>query len=164
MPDNEHDVDHARLADEAGAVPLPPGSDAAPPASSGPELGPEPAGELVDAPASTSWASSTPTVVFLIDRFVCPNWELTDKERDDLAIAMTPVLDDLFPGGLGSEKWAPYFRLVGVAGAIALDRVHDGKMKPLRKRASSAAGDRAPSVDPDAAPGPFTTAAPGASH
>ncbi len=158
MPENQVIVENTELAAEAAAIPLPPGDPAAPGAPSSPG---EPGDQLAPADqAPSSWASSTPMLVFLIERLAVPNWKLTDQEKGDLGDALAPVLDDLFPGGMGSEKWAPYFRLLAVGASITLARVHDGKLTPLRAPSSDA-----PAADPDAdakPAGAFTTLAPGA--
>lgn len=160
MPDNDVNVDNDALAAEAAGIPLPPDATPAGGAAPGPETAPA---AIDQAPQPSSWASSTPMLVFLIDRLAVPNWKLTDQEKGDLGDALAPVLDDLFPGGMGSEKWAPYFRLLAVGASITLARVHDGKLTPLRAPSDDEA---APAADPDAeakTAGPFMTGgAPGA--
>jgi hypothetical protein len=86
------------------------------------------------APAGASWLPVCPGVVQVLDTFVCPNWKLTTDEKHALAESLAPVLDDLFPGGLGSARWAPYARLAMICGGVVLMRVdrETGKLPPLR--------------------------------
>jgi hypothetical protein len=86
------------------------------------------------APGGASWLPVCPGVVQVLDTFVCPNWKLTTDEKHALAESLAPVLDDLFPGGLGSARWAPYARLAMICGGVVVMRVdrETGKLPPLR--------------------------------
>jgi len=160
---NELDVNADELASEAAAVPLPDSplpsnaeGDAAPALDAG--------AASPGAEAPSSWAPITPGIISGIDLFVCPAWELTDQEKNALSDALAPALDQAFPGGLGDEKYAPWFRLLIVAGGVAAMRYdrERGRLKPLRVKAAKGANSAAPpSPNPDAEPaGPFTTLAP----
>jgi hypothetical protein len=86
------------------------------------------------APGNASWLPVCPGVVQVFDTFICPNWELTTDEKNALAESLAPVLDDLFPGGLGSERWAPYARFALICAGVVVMRVdrETGKLPPLR--------------------------------
>lgn len=141
IANNELDVDNDELAAEAAAVPLPsdstPQSDVDGAAASGQ---PDAAGT----PAPASWAPLTPPIFEAVDLFVCPAWKLTAQEKAALADALAPVLDRLFPGGVSDERWAPYFRLLLVAGGVVAMRYDrtTGKLQPMRAKPKN---DSAPS-------------------
>ena len=117
---NTLDIDPAALAAEAdAAVGLQGASFAGSP------------GEPVPAPAE-SWAPVVAGMMGLAD-VVAPNWELQAEEKSAFADALTPILDQLFPGGFGNEKWAPYVRLVAVSAGIVLVRLENGQLRPLRR-------------------------------
>lgn len=130
-PENELEVDHAALAADAAAVPLPENLDAPGAAA---EAGGDAPGADMAPPAS--WAPLTPGLVSAVDLFVCPNWDLQDAEKLELAAALAAVLDQVFPGGLGDERWAPYLRLLIIAGGIVAARYDPdaGRISPLRKK------------------------------
>lgn len=161
-PGNELDVDQDQLAAEAAAIPVP--DDA--PAPGAPDQPAAPGVELEPgAPAPSAWAPVTPSIVALLDKLACPAWELTADEKNELAESLAPVLDQVFPGGLGSERWAPYVRLVFVAAGITLARydAERGKFRPLRKsRAASSSSSSTPPApgagDDDVPAGGFSTA------
>lgn len=95
-------------------------------------------------PQPSSWAPICPAVVFALDVFGMPNWKLKPEEKTALQECLAPVLDDLFPGGLGSERWAPYFRLLAVCGGIVLVRFDPEKgLPPLHAEDDSEAKDAA---------------------
>lgn len=151
--ENPIDLDPDELAREADRVDLPPENDA----------GPAPRFELKgEAPAVSTWAAYTPGVSEVVSILVCPGWHLTDQEKESLADALTPVLEDLFPGGLGDPRWAPYFRLVAVAGGIVLSRYDPeaGRFPPLQEPDDQAEGERQERPAPSKPAGtrkPFTT-------
>jgi hypothetical protein len=138
-------VDSDELAAEAERVELPPGEPAAPAGE-----GAAPVFQLVEEPPPAAWAEITPGIVEAVDLFVCPAWELTAPEKSALADALAPALDQAFPGGIGDERWAPYFRLLIVAGGIVAMRFdrNAGKLKPLRVKS---ADDPAPDLEGAAA-------------
>lgn len=78
-----------------------------------------------------SWAPVVAGFMGLAD-VVAPNWELQEPEKAAFADALTPILDQLFPGGFGNERWAPYVRLVAVTAGIVMVRVENGRLRPLR--------------------------------
>ncbi len=167
--ENEVEVDQDAIAAEVAAVELPP--DTSPPgAGIGGEAGVPGAPALVEPAAS--WIHVTPAIVSGLDLFVCPAWQLTGDEKTALADALAPALDQLFPGGLGAERWAPYFRLLVVAGGIVVLRYDrdTGKLKPLRRVARAAQpGDEegapiAPGIGPGAGGGFSTAGGGGTSH
>jgi hypothetical protein len=82
------------------------------------------------APAE-SWAPVVAGMMGLAD-VIAPNWELQPAEKDAFADALSPILDQLFPGGFGNERWAPYVRLLAVSAGIVMVRVENGQLKPLR--------------------------------
>ncbi len=127
MTDNMHDIDPAALAAEADAIAAEVPAETAP--------GEAPAAPPADPAAQVeAWGSICDGAVQLLDVFVCPAWVLEAREKAALAEALAPVLNDLFPGGLGNERWAPYFRLAMVASGVAFSRFDRdaGKFKPLR--------------------------------
>lgn len=132
-PENELEVDHAALATEAERVELP--TDTSAPGADAPAGGDAP-GATIPPAASESWSAVTPGLIVVLDLVVCPNWELTDDEKTEFGAALVPVLHRLFPGGLGDERWAPYFRLAAVTLAIAASRFDREKFrfKPLREK------------------------------
>lgn len=121
---NTLDIDHDVLTAEAemalGGRPLP-----------GNAPGAFTAGAVDNAPPVESWAPVVAGFMGLAD-VIAPNWELQDAEKGAFADAVTPILDNLFPGGLGNERWAPYVRLVAVTAGIVMVRVENGKLRPLR--------------------------------
>jgi hypothetical protein len=70
-----------------------------------------------------SWCALTPPIFQIVDTLVLPQWELKAAEKKELSEATGQILDQLFPGGIGNEKWAPYVRLFAAVSAIALSRV-----------------------------------------
>lgn len=164
-PGNELDVDQEALAAEAAAI-VPP-EDLVPPGPTDQEPAPGADQELAPGePAPSSWAPVTPSIVALVDKLVCPAWELTAAEKLELAEALAPVLDQVFPGGLGSERWAPYVRLAFVAAGITLARYDGdrGKFRPLRNTRTSSSSSSAPAAErlgagDDGPAGGFSTAA-----
>ena len=144
--ENQHDLDLAALAREADAVPLPDTAELV--AATGSSDEPGSPGE--PAP-SASWAPITPGIVAGVDLFVCPGWKLTDAEKTALADALTPALDQAFPGGLGDEKYASWVRLLIVTGGIVALRYDrdTGRLAPLReKKAAKPEADAAPPASP----------------
>lgn len=115
---NRVEVDEARIVAEMEAAAA--RGDGAIDAAA-PEAGPVDAPVPAEPPPST-WAPICPGAVVVLDTFVMPNWKLTGEEKEALSESLAAVLDDLFPGGIGSERWAPYFRLAFVAGGIVLTR------------------------------------------
>lgn len=137
---NSVEVDEERIAAEMAAAVEASDAGAQPGAPVAAEEG---------APAPSTWAPMCPGVVAVLDTFVVPNWQLKPEEKDGLAEALAPVLDDLFPGGLGSERWAPYFRLLAVAGGIVLTRWDREKgLPPLHAEPESKKGAASGVVQP----------------
>lgn len=134
---NAHDIDPAALAAEADAVPLP---------ELGPDLG---AGQEAAAPPPSPWASMTPGFVEALAVVVLPSWGLAAEEKAAVADALAPVLDDIFPGGLGAERWAPYLRLVLVGASVAAAHrdPETGRWPPLFVRPEAAAPAKADRAD-----------------
>ena len=93
-----------------------------------------------------SWAPVVAGFMGLAD-VVAPNWELQPPEKNAFADALTPILDQLFPGGFGNERWAPYVRLVAVTAGIVMVRMENGRLRPLR------APQAPPPAEVDQAPG-----------
>ncbi len=158
---NELDVDQEQLAAEAAALEVP--TDATPPPG-GAAPGPDTAAGQIDQAPPSSWAPVTPSIVALLDKLVCPAWELKADEKLELADALAPVLDQVFPGGLGSERWAPYVRLAFVSAGITLARYDGerGKFQPLRKARASPSSSTPPAPgagDDDVPAAGFSTAA-----
>lgn len=124
---NRVEVDEARIAAEMAAA-----ANTAPELATGeaPAAQGAPVTDPAAPPRESSWAPICPAVVTVLDTFVMPNWQLTADEKAGLGEALAPVLDDLFPGGLGSERWAPYFRLLAVCGGIVLTRYDREKGLP----------------------------------
>lgn len=155
---NQVEIDQAELERELDQIHVPdsstPGVVDGPSGASLEGAPPAAAGQV-----SASWAPVSPAIVQLVDLFVCPAWKLTQQERDALAEALAPALDQLFPGGLGDERWAPYARLAMIAGGIVLSRFdrETGKLAPLRDSARQAAAG--PEAEPPVAPS--DAAAPG---
>lgn len=133
---NELEVGQETLAAEAEGIALPGGAELEQPTSAAPGT------ELAPAPPA-SWAPITPAIVEGVDLFVCPAWELTADEKRALADALAPALDQLFPGGIGDERWAPYFRVLVVAGGIVALRYDrkSGKLRPLKSKPTSSSPD-----------------------
>lgn len=161
--ENELDIDQTAIAAEAEAVPLPDHS------MPGIEEGGAGAPTTSDAPApmpeaAQSWSSITPGLVVMLDVGLCPNWQLTDQEKHELDGALAATLDQLFPGGIGNERWAPYFRLLAVAVGIAGARFDTDAMrfKPLRKPRAAEPAPADPTPPSDQGAGSFAVSAPGA--
>lgn len=118
---NTLDIDHAALALEAEtAVNL--------------QRAPGGFGSTEPQPAAApgeSWAPVVAGMMGLAD-VIAPNWELQPAEKEAFGDALSPILDQLFPGGFGNEKWAPYVRLLAVSAGIVMLRVENGRLKPLR--------------------------------
>lgn len=164
MGTNQHEVDQDRIDAELEAVAVPdspPGASQVGPGPSGAGA-PSDAGQL--APAPSSWAPATPMLVLALDRGVCPNWKLSADEKRELEEALAAVLDQLFPGGMGDERWAPYIRLVAVAGGIAAARFHEGRFTPLRAPTVDGEGGEGGASPASAGARQFTTGGGGASH
>lgn len=121
---NTLEIDHEQLAREAEAAISPKLPGGAPPPFGAPAAAP--------VPESESWAPIVSGLMGLAD-VVAPNWDLLPEEKSAFADALTPILDQLFPGGFGNERWAPYVRLAAVSAGIVMVRVEDGRLKPLRK-------------------------------
>lgn len=125
---NRVEVDEARIAAEMEAAAARGESETS---AAAPGTAPDDAPVTAE-PQPSTWAPICPGVVSVVDTFVMPNWKLTAEEKDTLTEALAPVLDDLFPGGIGSERWAPYFRLVFVCGGIVMTRWNrDEGLPPL---------------------------------
>ncbi|MCC7328701.1 MAG: hypothetical protein IT484_00930 [Gammaproteobacteria bacterium] len=124
-----HQLDMEQLAAAADRIELPPepvDPAAAPPAA------PQDEGE--------SWAVITPAIAGLMADALVPAWAVTDEQRAAFAGALAPVLDRLFPGGIGAERWAVYLRLLMVGAGIVA--AHKGQ--PTGCRLFSAAPPAAP--------------------
>lgn len=65
-----------------------------------------------------------------------PNWTIEGEHKQMVADALTQILNDLWPGGLGNiDQWGPYAKLAFAAGAIALANFDwsTRKLKPLQR-------------------------------
>jgi hypothetical protein len=132
LSENRVEVDAAKIESEMAAV-----ADAADAENTGIPVSSSAAAAGAAEPVPSSWAPICPAVVQVLDLFVCPNWKLREEERTALEESLAPVLDDLFPGGVGDARWAPYFRLAFVVGGVALSRLdrETGRFPPLRVQA-----------------------------
>lgn len=160
----EVEVDHADLAAQAEHIELPPDETAAPEAP-GAAIAGVPATQV--SPQRAPWSALCPGIVSALDLLVCPAWELTDAEKAALADSLGPALDQLFPGGLGDERWAPYFRVLLIAGGIVALRYDPRRrtLKPLllRRDRIAQAGHVDADAD-DAVTGPYTIGGGATSH
>lgn len=126
-------IDVARLEQEAAAI----AATAAPPTDQ-PIAEISASADLAEAAndeptAAVSWGAVTPAIIQVVDTLVLPQWNLQQKEKTELSESIGEILDQLFPGGLANEKWAPYIRLTLVSSAIVLTRVdpETKKLPPL---------------------------------
>lgn len=158
VQENELEVDHDQLAGEAAAIELP--ADSAAPGGAAPAPAAAPATIEQGEPAA-SWSSVTPGLVVALDLAVCPNWKLSDDEKHELAAALAPVFDQLFPGGIGNERHAPYFRLLAVVLAIAGPRFdrESFRFKPLHERKAKAPSEEGAAAAPGAPESSFVAGA-----
>lgn len=100
------------------------------PAPSADDLG-EP--EQPAAPADISWSKLMEPVFQVVDTLVLPQWNLREEEKAELSASTGEILDQIFPGGLANEKWAPYVRLLAVSCTVILTRIdpETRKLPPL---------------------------------
>jgi hypothetical protein len=148
------DVDRAAIRAEAEAIaataPADPG---APPASSPAPGLDEPAGIPGD-PSSTASEIKVPIRLLCKNtaRAFAPNWEISDKESDDVADALALTLAYWMPPGAVDPKYMVVFTLAtSIYGVAATRREPDGSFKPLRARPSSTSPP-APAGTPPARP------------
>lgn len=80
----------------------------------------------------TEWDMYMMMAVNVVAKVALPQWNLTDEEKHELTKSTAHILQDLFPGGL-SGRYAPYLRLITVAGVIVITRhkEHGGKLPGL---------------------------------
>lgn len=69
-----------------------------------------------------SWAEITPGLVTLATIVVLPQWGITQEEAGHVSKALADVLEQVFPGGMGNSKWAPWIRLAMVSTGVVLAR------------------------------------------
>lgn len=99
-----------------------------------PPPAPEPEIELesvaLEGTVENGWRIVVEQLVTVSDALVFPQWKLQKEEKEVINESLCAILDQIFPGGIGNEKWAPYIRLVLVSGSIVLTRL-DPKTRSL---------------------------------
>lgn len=151
---NVVDVDPEALRREADAVAA---------AAPEPMTGAAPAAVPAAAP-SGDWRPVADMLVLTLDLAVLPQWNLTAPEKSELAASVDGVLVRLFPGGMDSEQWAPYLRLLAVAGGIVAARaLESGKLPAFGPKVKPAAAPRVVQASgmPEPTPDPFAPVADG---
>lgn len=73
--------------------------------------------------AEVSWTKLMEPIFQVVDTLVLPQWNLREEEKAELSASTGQILDQIFPGGLANEKWAPYVRLVAVSCTVILTRI-----------------------------------------
>jgi len=81
-----------------------------------------------------SWLPGAAMLVDIVDAKLCPNWALSQAEKQDLAGTVAKVLDKYFPGAIaGFDNWHPLLQLGFAGSAIAVQRFdwNNGTFKPM---------------------------------
>lgn len=111
---NVVEVDGAELDREADNVlrGAPPQNDA----------GAQPGANANAEQAGGSWHEITPGLVTLATIVVLPQWGITAEEAGHVSKALADVLEQVFPGGMHNNRWAPWMRLAMVTSGVVLAR------------------------------------------
>lgn len=125
MSENQVDIDPAAtaagfeaLAAEAGPVDAP--AAAGPPAS------------------GVSWGVAAAGLAALFAHGIAPNWNITEAEQAAIAEPLANVLQAFFPALDVDPRWQAVGVLAMTVGAVAMQRVEGGKLRPLRQPAAPA--------------------------
>lgn len=83
-----------------------------------------------------AWRRASDFVVLAFTGRICPNWNLTAEDHEQLSSALAEVMDHYFPGGPhGIDNWHPLLKLGAAIGGVAVVRGVDwsaGRLIPLR--------------------------------
>lgn len=115
---NVVDVDAVALDREAESVLRGAPMGGATPDPSAHHGGAESSAEQPDA----GWSDITPGLVTLLTFVVFPQWGISAEEQKEVSKAAADVLEQIFPGGMGNKKWAPWIRLGLVSTGVVLAR------------------------------------------
>lgn len=85
-------------------------------------------------PPKQDWKAAAAMLVVIVDRAICPNWELTPGEKDALMQGFDGALSAFFPSVPLDPRIQALLALAGTFGAIAVARfdVQTGQLKPMR--------------------------------
>jgi hypothetical protein len=92
----------------------------------GPEIPPQ-------APPPPDFGMAAACIVVIVDKVVAPNWELTDGEKDLLQTQLSNVATIYAPTVTLNPRAVAVFGLVGACFAIALGRIDEDGLRPMRK-------------------------------
>ena len=90
-----------------------------------PALSPAPAPvPEYDPNAPTEWDMYMQIAVEMLANVGLPQWNLNPHEKNELTKSLAHILEQQFPGGL-SGRYAPYLRLITVAGLVCVTRYQE---------------------------------------
>lgn len=92
-------------------------------------------------PSDAGWSDIMPGLITLLSFAVFPQWAFSAEEQAELSKASAEVLEQVFPGGMGNKRWAPWIRLGLVSSGVVLARFHpDDGFPPLGPRREKPVG------------------------